>query len=190
MADPEAVTPDLNDLSWSPLLDDHLEMVTALNARIQSHPWTLKHWQSSQLPNYRNWIILEREAPIAYISFLLAADAAELMNIGVAPSHQRRGLGCTLLAVGIGLLPEQVNQLYLEVRQSNKSARSLYESLGFRVLARRANYYPVDDERREDALVYTLENDGSPLKHIDFYQESGKLVSLKVHFPEGKGVAR
>jgi [ribosomal protein S18]-alanine N-acetyltransferase len=153
---------------------EHLDAVTEINRGIQSHPWNLHHWQSCQLPSYRNWVLLNPE-PIGYASFLLAADTAELMNIGVSPDHQSKGLGRGILCAGISLLPEQVHTLYLEVRKSNKVARRLYESLGFRMLAKRANYYPVDDEQREPAMVYSLENDGLPIKDIDFYQESGKL---------------
>ena len=82
MADTEK-TSSLTKPIWSPLLDEHLAEVTRINAELQIHPWNLKHWQSSQLPNYRNWVILDPQ-PIAYISFMLARDTAELMNIGVS----------------------------------------------------------------------------------------------------------
>lgn len=184
MANSESSAP-LTDLRWSPLRDEHLAAVTAINAELQSHPWTLKHWQSSQLPNYRNWVLLHSE-PVAYISFMLAQDTAELMNIGVAPGYQSQGIGLALIAGGISLLPEDVVKIYLEVRQSNKTARRLYESMGFRVIAKRANYYPVDEQTREPAMVYTLEQDGLPVKDIDFYQESGKLNVVERPFLGGK----
>jgi ribosomal-protein-alanine N-acetyltransferase len=185
MADIER-TSSLTKPIWSPLLDEHLAEVTRINAEIQAHPWNLKHWQSSQLPNYRNWVILDPQ-PIAYISFMLAQDTAELMNIGVSSSYQSQGIGRALIAGGIGLLPEAVVKGYLEVRQSNKTARKLYESMGFQVIAKRANYYPVDEDRREPAIVYILENEGMPVKDIDFYQESGKLDVVKKDLLMGKG---
>lgn len=188
MADSERTAP-LTDLVWSSLLDEHLAEITRINAELQTHPWTLKHWQSSQLPNYRNWVILNPQ-PIAYASFMLAHDTAELMNIGVSLEYQSQGLGRAILASGISLLPEQVVKVYLEVRQSNKTARRLYESMGFRVLAKRANYYPVDDEIREAAMVYSLEDDGLPVKDIDFCQDSGKLAVVERDILMGKGEAK
>lgn len=189
MANSERSTPELTGLLWSPLLDEHLAEVTRINAELQAYPWNLKHWQSSQLPNYRNWVILNPH-PVAYISFMLAHDTAELMNIGVSPDYQSQGIGRAMLAGGISLLPELVVKIYLEVRQSNRTARRLYESMGFRVLAKRANYYPVDDETREAAVVYSLEHDGLPVKDIDFYQDSGKLAVVERDILMGKGEAK
>lgn len=249
MANSERSTPELTGLLWSPLLDEHLAEVTRINAELQAYPWNLKHWQSSQLPNYRNWVILAHNShqahaaasprhslrdvhsveildvppstpvrssvenptltaprktlatengknsgpdphPVAYISFMLAHDTAELMNIGVSPDYQSQGIGRAMLAGGISLLPELVVKIYLEVRQSNRTARRLYESMGFRVLAKRANYYPVDDETREAAVVYSLEHDGLPVKDIDFYQDSGKLAVVERDILMGKGEAK
>lgn len=184
MADAER-SASLTKPTWSPLLDEHLQEVTRINADLQAYPWNLKHWQSSQLPNYRNWVILDPQ-PIAYISFMLAQDTAELMNIGVSRDYQSKGMGHALIAGGIALLPEVVVKVYLEVRQSNRIARRLYESMGFQVIAKRANYYPVDQDKREAAVVYLLERDGMPVKDIDFYQESGKLDVVERDFV-GKG---
>ncbi len=172
----------LTSIRLAQLRPDQLDAVTAINARIQTHPWNLKHWQSSMLPSYRNWVLLNPE-PIAYASLMLAADTAELMNIGVAPEYQRCGLGTAILACGISLLPEQVHTLYLEVRQSNKAARSLYESMGFRMIAKRADYYPVDENSREAAMVYSLESETGSLKDIDFYQGCGKLEEFIMSLP-------
>ena len=59
--------------------------------------------------------------------------------------------------------------------------------MGFQVIAKRSNYYPVDEDRREPAIVYVLENDGMPIKDIDFYHESGKLNVVKRDLLMGKG---
>src|SRR2546421_2461293 len=77
-----------------------------------------------------------------------AADEGEILNLGVAPTHRRQGIGRALVErvlqelAGLG-----VRTVYLEVRASNTSARRLYESLGFGEVARRARYYrrPVED---------------------------------------------
>jgi len=78
-------------------------------------------------------------------------EEAELRNIAVAPSHQRKGTARSLLGMGFRILHESgVRQLFLEVRASNRPAIAFYASAGFQLLYTRRDYYqnPV-----EDALV-------------------------------------
>jgi ribosomal-protein-alanine N-acetyltransferase len=78
-------------------------------------------------------------------------DEAELLNLAIEPSHQRKGMAGALLAAGIRALQESgACRLFLEVRASNQPALAFYGSAGFQVLYTRHDYYhdPV-----EDALV-------------------------------------
>lgn len=84
------------------------------------------------------------------IAFTIAPDA-ELLNVAVDPTYRGRGLAGQMLdAVLIQLGASGVRTAYLEVRESNRAARALYGSRGFKEIGRRRNYYrrPV-----EDALV-------------------------------------
>ena len=54
-------------------------------------------------------------------------------------------------------------QLWLEVRESNERARTLYTRYGFRHIGIRRGYYPARHGRREDADVMSLDvPDGGP----------------------------
>jgi [ribosomal protein S18]-alanine N-acetyltransferase len=77
-----------------------------------------------------------------------AADEGEILNLGVAAAHRRRGLGRALVEHMLAALGSRgVRTVYLEVRESNARARRLYEALGFGEVARRRRYYrrPVED---------------------------------------------
>ncbi|HEX4601181.1 MAG TPA: ribosomal protein S18-alanine N-acetyltransferase, partial [Gemmatimonadales bacterium] len=77
-----------------------------------------------------------------------AADEGEILNLGVAPGHRRRGVGRALVEAMLARCGERgVTTVYLEVRESNSGARRLYETVGFHEVARRARYYqrPVED---------------------------------------------
>lgn len=77
-----------------------------------------------------------------------AADEGEILNLGVALAHRRRGVGRALVEHVLSALAARgVRAVYLEVRESNSGARRLYEALGFGEVARRARYYrrPVED---------------------------------------------
>jgi ribosomal-protein-alanine N-acetyltransferase len=78
-------------------------------------------------------------------------DEAELRNIAIHPTHQRKGIARALLEMAIRTLHESgVRQLFLEVRASNHPALAFYASVGFRLLYRRHDYYQAP---LEDALV-------------------------------------
>jgi ribosomal-protein-alanine N-acetyltransferase len=83
-----------------------------------------------------------------YVVAHYAADEGEILNLGVAGAHRRRGLGRALVQQVLAVLSTLgVRVVYLEVRESNAAARRLYEALGFSEVARRARYYrwPVED---------------------------------------------
>jgi ribosomal-protein-alanine acetyltransferase len=89
------------------------------------------------------------------LGFLVARQVApewELENIVVAGVVRRRGVGWLLVSGLLARAKETHSEaVFLEVRESNAGARSLYEKAGFAQTGRRKNYYkdPV-----EDALVY------------------------------------
>ena len=85
----------------------------------------------------------------------LAGDEAEIESLAVSPSWRRRGVArrlCTDLFYWARA--RGARRASLEVRVSNTSARSLYQSLGFQEVAVRRGYY---SDPEEDALVMTTE---------------------------------
>ena len=84
-------------------------------------------------------------------------DEFHLLNLCIAPSHSRQGLGRYLLKYLIELAASASSSMFfLEVRASNKIAIELYSSEGFNEVGVRPNYYPVKDGR-EDAILMTLQ---------------------------------
>ena len=90
-------------------------------------------------------------------AFLVARHIApewELENIVVAPEARRTGLGTQLLAALLAEARKTNSQsVFLEVRESNAAARSLYQTAGFQLTARRKSYYANPNE---DAVLYKL----------------------------------
>jgi len=98
-------------------------------------------------------------APAAsLLGFLVARQIApewELENVVVAPSVQRRGIGKQLLqALLDAAIQTNSKVVFLEVRDSNRAARSFYEKLGFRQVGRRNSYYR---DPEEDAILYRFD---------------------------------
>lgn len=83
---------------------------------------------------------------VAYAGLWFDGHDAQVMTIGVAPTHQRRGLGAVLLRS----LVDRARTLgaasvLLEVRVDNDAAIALYQRAGFTVLGRRKRYYQPED---------------------------------------------
>jgi ribosomal-protein-alanine N-acetyltransferase len=77
-----------------------------------------------------------------------------VLNLAVAPSFRRRGVARALLGASLGhLRKRRVEEVFLEVRESNQSAQALYLSSGFRPVGQRTAYYR---NPKEDALVLWL----------------------------------
>jgi len=71
----------------------------------------------------------------------------------VDPDYQGQGLGRKLLQhVKAALLEKGIASIFLEVRESNVIALSLYESEGFHEIDVRKNYYPTVNGR-ENAII-------------------------------------
>ena len=97
---------------------------------------------------------LEDGRPIGYIIGRLIAPEAEIYRIAVHPDYRRRGVGYRLLSYA--LKTERGRGLectFLEVREGNLAARSLYASYGFSEIGKRKNYYK---DPTEDAVVMMM----------------------------------
>ena len=66
-----------------------------------------------------------------------------VISIAVRKEYRRRGIGKKLMEEAMKALKEVygAEEVYLEVRVSNKPAISLYEKLGFKIVKRVAAYY-------------------------------------------------
>ena len=86
---------------------------------------------------------------IAYYGLMFTYEDCDLLNIGIKPSRQGLGIGRRLIEDAISRAKQmKCLRMHLEVRPSNYKALALYESLGFKSLRIRKNYY----ENGEDCL--------------------------------------
>lgn len=69
----------------------------------------------------------------------LSYERGWIITLGVAPAHQRRGLGKVLLAAAEARLKRPF--VRLTVRESNVPALQLYRRAGYTVIERRPAYY-------------------------------------------------
>ena len=75
-----------------------------------------------------------------------AADELQLNNIAVSKNQRRSGIGSALLEF-IEKYPykKKPARIFLEVREKNLTARTFYETMGFKATGTRKNYYGDDN---------------------------------------------
>lgn len=140
------------------MLATDLDRVMALEVQAYSHPWSRGNFLDSLQAGYHAELRLDTGGSLlAYWVAMAGVDELHLLNITVAPAHQRQGHGRALVRRVIALAGRLGHPcLLLEVRQGNLAALALYRSLGFAQMGLRRDYYPAG-HGREDAVVMRLD---------------------------------
>lgn len=140
-----------------PMTAADLDAVMAIELAAYPFPWTYGIFEDCLRAGYRAWVAAKASMVCGYGLLSAAAGEAHVLNVCVAESERRQGIGRLLLD---RLLDEARNmgaqRVFLEVRPSNVEAVSLYNERGFHLITRRPNYYP-SRSGREDALVMAME---------------------------------
>ena len=101
-------------------------------------------------PEAAQWAIadyLDQEFLVAIVAnsiagFLVCRTVApgekEILNLAVAPDSRRHGVARALLNAALAAFRGAV---FLEVRESNRTAQEFYNAMHFKAVSRRPNYY-------------------------------------------------
>ena len=109
------------------------------------------------VPEAQAQMLVGGETVLGYFVAMKGVDEAHLLNITVAPAHQRQGWAMVLLqALDLWARGQGAGWLWLEVRAGNRRAIEVYEAHGFQHVGLRKAYYPAGRTEREDALVMSL----------------------------------
>jgi ribosomal-protein-alanine N-acetyltransferase len=91
---------------------------------------------------------------VGIIAWRNLGEEVEILDVVVNRVHRRQGHGLFLLKHLLQRSSEMsVQKIFLEVRESNLAAISLYKKLGFQIFGLRPNYYR---NPQENALLMTL----------------------------------
>ena len=146
------------EVRFEALTHQHLDAVLAVEQRAYALPWSHGNFTDTLHAGYEAQLLMAGDTLLGYFVAMKGVDEVHLLNITVAPEHQRQGWARVLLdALTIWAKGQRAQWLWLEVRASNQRAFSVYESQGFRRVGQRKNYYPAVDGQREDAVVMSLQ---------------------------------
>lgn len=129
--------------------------VYEIETEVTPNPWKERYFRA-ELENPLSFFYVAEEdslgSVVGFIVFWLIDKQMELHNIAVSSAAQRKGVANALMNLMMNIASEcEVQEIFLEVRASNRAAISLYEKFGFNSVGVRKNYY---SRPSEDARLY------------------------------------
>ena len=110
-------------------------------AEIQAASPEASQWPVDDYLTYHG-LVAVAQAPEHILGFMvwrgLGPSQAEILNLAVDPAKRRRGVARMLVEP---VLSKHLDQVFLEVRESNMQAQTFYLALGFQTVGRRPEYY-------------------------------------------------
>ncbi len=126
-----------------------------LDQKISPSPWPLSVFQQEFVQDYSRVLGLRCNGALrAFLVLHFLHEHGHIIHFGVDPEWRRQGFGRLLLQASLDFLREQgVEYVFLEVRESNEKALSLYRKFGFQNIGLRERYY---SDNHENALIMRL----------------------------------
>ncbi len=128
--------------------------MAALDAQFALNPWTTTNLARYCEHDRFHALVSRQDGELrGFLLYSRLVDEASLDNVVVGREHQGLGLGSRLLLAALSrMAAEGLSRCVLEVRESNLSAKMLYQKNGFTVDGVRQGYY-VTEKGRENALL-------------------------------------
>ena len=147
-----------DDWTLVPMTMAELGAVVAIESTVYEFPWTRGNFIDSLAAGYLSRVLRIGGQVVGYFVAMKGVDEMHLLNLTVALAEQGQGHARRMLDELLALCRvQQARQLWLEVRESNARARSLYLHYGFRHIGVRGGYYPALHGLREDAAVMSMD---------------------------------
>jgi [ribosomal protein S18]-alanine N-acetyltransferase len=130
---------------------------------LEKHAATAAHWSVEQYEALfrasspdRVALLIEEESQVqGFVIARVLGEEWEVENMAVTGPARRRGLGTRLFGELLDLAKAKgATAVFLEVRESNRAARALYEKWAFLESGQRKRYYK---DPEEDAILYRLD---------------------------------
>jgi ribosomal-protein-alanine N-acetyltransferase len=135
-----------------------LEVVMEIERLSFATPWVRQAFSDELDRPWAHLEILRDEGSgraIGFCNYWLVADELHILNIAVHPEFRNHGHASLLVRHILAAAREgKTRVVSLEVRVSNRAARSLYQKFGFREVGVRPKYYA---DNGEDAVLMDLE---------------------------------
>ena len=127
--------------------------IAAMEAAVFSDAWSENALSLHLAAEHNRVLVAEKDGvPVGYLLFSVLPPESELYRVACLPECRKCGIGSRLMTAYLGAISAcGVSDAFLEVRESNEAAISLYEKHGYTKVGCRKNYYRCPTE---NACVY------------------------------------
>ena len=165
------LTTKRTSISFNRLTSIEIPSVLFIEEQNSDYPWTqLQFTTSIENSNNLSYCLRLNGKTIGYLIAMLAADTADILNIGIDPDFKRQGYGAGLINHLIEELRKRnISEILLEVRAGNKSAIQFYNKQGFEKISVRKNYYTKNSRnqiKREDGIIMSIKIPSKENKNV------------------------
>lgn len=131
--------------------ESDLVQVASIEKANFSVPWSVESFRESISLEHTIYLVAEEEGNImGYCGMYRVFNEGEIVNVAVAEAHRRKSVASRLLEQLFTQSEElQVDNFFLEVRESNQPAIQLYKKFGFSEAGIRKDFY---EKPRENAI--------------------------------------
>ncbi len=139
------------------MAEKDIDLVLEIETEAYDRPWVREHFDREfENPIAYMYTVKGtfegRETLAGYIVFWVVYGEAHILNITIKDGFRRQGLGLYLMLHVLDMMKaNRVDDVFLEVRKSNRAALELYRKLNFKESYERKKYYGD-----EDAIVMRL----------------------------------
>lgn len=136
---------------------EDVQQAAQIEKAVFSRPWSAESFAAAVRDDNALFLVAvdsvggNADTVVGYIGMYVSAPEGEITNVAVAEPLRGRGFGSGLVhAMQQKARELGVNQIFLEVRDSNEAALRVYRAAGFAEIGKRKGFYELP---REDARV-------------------------------------
>lgn len=122
----------------------HAKAVFELEQKCFSDPWTYDNicYEIEGNPFSTGWLMLEGKKIVGFAFLWILFERADIADIAIVPEERNNGYGMEFLKfLEMEAIQKGCELFSLEVKESNQTARHLYEKFGFIETNRSKKYY-------------------------------------------------
>jgi [ribosomal protein S18]-alanine N-acetyltransferase len=137
---------------------EDIDQVLAIDEASFSLPWPARsfHFEVTDNPASRSWVAEIEGQVVGMVVAWMIVDEIHIATIATHNDFRRQGIGEKLLIHTLKSAKEEgALTSFLEVRESNRFARQMYNKFGYAEVGRRRHYYK---DNNEDAILMSLDS--------------------------------
>lgn len=148
------------EITISKMQSCHLDALSEIEKLCFSRAWSRESLESEIDNENALFLVAHSENEVlGYVGCIFVLGEGSITNVAVSPKFRRMGVGDALISALLKNANEMGAQtLFLEVRESNKPAQSLYAKHGFENCGLRKNFYREPTENAYIMQLYLNKN--------------------------------